>query len=273
MQKIKITTKTTIKTVAVLEFEEFLTSGLNQLMKVDEQLLTQDMTQPLTHYYIASSHNTYLEGHQLIGISSAEQYIRVLKLGCKCIELDCWDGEDGEPMIYHGHTVVTRVKFEIVIIAINNYAFYTSPYPVTLSLEDHCCVEQQDKMTDIMQKIFGDKLIYASERPNTDHPGFLPSPEFLKYKIILKGKAIGEIKEEDHEVKEQDPDQIEPPKPEKISEKLSLATYLKSRPFKTYEDSKSAQPWEISSISEPKNRKNVINLKRRICYTLYEATC
>lgn len=68
------------------EFEAFLTSPVNHVMKISEQYVTQDMNQPLSHYFIASSHNTYLEGHQLTGVSSAEQYIRVLKKGCRCLE-------------------------------------------------------------------------------------------------------------------------------------------------------------------------------------------
>lgn len=172
------------------EFEEFLTSALNQALAVNEQLLTQDMTQPLAHYWIASSHNTYLEGHQLTGTSSVEQYIRVLKSGCRCIELDCWDGDEGEPIIYHGHTFVSKISFEAVIQAVADYSFFTSPYPVILSIENHCSVAQQDRMAAIMEEKLGTMLARAADRQRTDHPGRLPSPEFLREKVLVKGKML-----------------------------------------------------------------------------------
>ena len=36
-----------------------------------------DLDQPLSHYFIATSHNTYLVGHQLKGLSSVELYREV----------------------------------------------------------------------------------------------------------------------------------------------------------------------------------------------------
>ncbi|KAG5212465.1 hypothetical protein JEQ12_014894 [Ovis aries] len=152
----------------------------------------QDMTHPLTDYFISSSHNTYLISDQLWGPSDLWGYISALVKGCRCLEIDCWDGSQNEPIVYHGYTFTSKLLFKTVIQAIHKYAFIASEYPVVLSLENHCSPSQQEVMADTLLATFGDALLSYTLDNFSDR---LPSPEALKFKILVRNKKIGTLHE------------------------------------------------------------------------------
>ncbi|XP_023565240.1 1-phosphatidylinositol 4,5-bisphosphate phosphodiesterase zeta-1 [Octodon degus] len=123
-------------------FTRYIHSPECLLFKEECTKVYQDMTYPLSDYFISSSHNTYLVSGQLVGPS------------------DLWG--------------------------------YTSEYPVVLSLENHCSPPQQEVMADILQTTFGESLLSDIL---DDFPDSLPSPEALKFKILVKNKKIGSLKE------------------------------------------------------------------------------
>ncbi|XP_028858393.1 1-phosphatidylinositol 4,5-bisphosphate phosphodiesterase beta-4 isoform X2 [Denticeps clupeoides] len=174
-------------------FCRYLMSDENAPVFLDRLELYQEMDQSLAHYFISSSHNTYLTGRQFGGRSSVEMYRQVLLAGCRCVELDCWDGkgEDQEPIITHGKAMCTDILFKDVIQAIKETAFVTSDYPVILSFENHCSKPQQYKMAKYCEEIFGDLLLKQPLESFPIEPGrSLPSPNDLKRKILIKNKRL-----------------------------------------------------------------------------------
>ncbi|XP_008121416.3 1-phosphatidylinositol 4,5-bisphosphate phosphodiesterase eta-2 isoform X6 [Anolis carolinensis] len=186
-------------------FTNYMRSPAGDIFNPEHYHVNQDMTQPLSHYFITSSHNTYLMGDQLMSQSRVDMYAWVLQSGCRCVEVDCWDGPDGEPIVHHGYTLTSKILFKDVIETINKYAFIRSEYPVILSIENHCSVAQQKKMAQYLTEVLGDKLDLSSVR--NEDPTKLPSPESLKGKILVKGKKLpanisedveeGEVSDED----------------------------------------------------------------------------
>jgi phosphatidylinositol phospholipase C delta len=180
-------------------FSPYLHHVFNMAFDPDQtELNPQLMTRPITEYWINSSHNTYLMGDQLRSSSSVEMYMTALHRGCKCLELDCWDGEKnpetGEliPVLFHGGTLTSSILFEDVLDCVNNYVTYhPDTYPIILSLENHCSKPYQIEMANLLKDIFDDKLYTpfaedSKEKLGENDP--LPCPEQLRGRVLIKGK-------------------------------------------------------------------------------------
>uniref|UniRef100_A0AAY4D571 1-phosphatidylinositol 4,5-bisphosphate phosphodiesterase n=1 Tax=Denticeps clupeoides TaxID=299321 RepID=A0AAY4D571_9TELE len=178
--------------ISVEGFTRYLSGEENSIVPPEKLDQSEDMTLPLSHYLINSSHNTYLTAGQLAGNSSVEMYRQVLLSGCRCVELDCWKGRttEEEPVITHGFTMTSEISFKEVIEAIAESAFKTSPFPVILSFENHVdSPKQQAKMAEYCKSIFGDALLTeALEKFPLEQGVALPSPMDLMGKILIKNK-------------------------------------------------------------------------------------
>uniref|UniRef100_A0A8C6SRW6 Phosphoinositide phospholipase C n=1 Tax=Neogobius melanostomus TaxID=47308 RepID=A0A8C6SRW6_9GOBI len=168
-------------------FTHYLLSSECHIFDPQHKRVCQDMTQPLSHYYINSSHNASLLEDHFWGSSDITSYIRALRMGCRSIEVIVWNGPDNEPVVYIGSSIASQLALSKILDIINQYAFESSEYPLILCLVTHCSIPQQRVMAQHMKKILGDKLYV--QLPSKDEI-YLPSPEKLKGKILIKAKKL-----------------------------------------------------------------------------------
>ncbi|KAH6992915.1 hypothetical protein EDB82DRAFT_444649 [Fusarium venenatum] len=189
----------------------------------------QDLDRPINEYFISTSHNTYLLGRQVATRSKLEGYIKALSQGCRSVEIDCWDGRNGQPIVKHGYSLTKSVSFRSVINTIKEHAFVSSDLPLWLSLEVHCCSSQRDIMAHIMTEVFGSSLITG---PIPECLRTLPSPSQLRGKILIKAKMPQDKSSKDSDEEDRDTVSLDPKhneadaKPERRDQRAAVTNRL-----------------------------------------------
>ncbi|CAI5947359.1 unnamed protein product [Closterium sp. NIES-64] len=155
------------------------------------KIVSHDMKQPMSHYFIFTGHNSYLSGNQLTSDSSVKPIIKALQRGVRVIELDLWpNNEKTEIVVMHGGydpqtvvppaTLTKPVGFADCITAIKEHAFVVSEYPVIITLEDHLTAPLQEKAAQTLTEILGDTLYMPKDGDKE-----FPSPFSLRGKILI----------------------------------------------------------------------------------------
>ncbi|KAK5633016.1 hypothetical protein RRF57_008730 [Xylaria bambusicola] len=131
-----------------------------------------DRSHPLTEHFISSSHNTYLLGYQLRGESSAAAYESAIMTGARCVEIDAWDHDENkdEPKVTHGLNIPFRAVCEAIrdvvdkeaAAAVDQQGYRAAP--IILSLENHCGAYGQMRLVEIMEEVWGDRLLSKAVR-------------------------------------------------------------------------------------------------------------
>ena len=98
-------------------------------IKNDEQLKHRNIMNEICEFTVLSFIESIIMLHSGSIFCLSDFYLKWVfsNIAYFYFPVDCWDGPDGEPVIYHGHTLTSKILFKDAIIAIKDHAFETSP--------------------------------------------------------------------------------------------------------------------------------------------------
>ena len=194
-------------------FVAYLMSDSNDLMNPQMgKPGYEDMTSPLSHYWINTSHDTYLarfsdgfgtrrkveNAPQTLSVD-LQMYTEALLRGVRALEIDTWDGISGGPVVARCKPEASSeftIMFSDVLRAVRSFlASNPKSLPVILCIENHCSLSNQEKMAHQLKEILGTSGMLYEPEDSVALSDKLPSPGSLRGKVVIKGKRPKVIKE------------------------------------------------------------------------------
>mmetsp|Transcript_7390 Transcript_7390/g.18142 ORF Transcript_7390/g.18142 Transcript_7390/m.18142 type:complete len:1580 (-) Transcript_7390:162-4901(-) len=181
-------------------FYDLLMSDANDLMDPRKgRIAADDMTHPLSSYWIMSSHDTYLNCYKpdQTPIIDDQMYLAALYRGVRCLEIDVWDGvgeSAGEPVIAKERPSSGNSPMIYATVALHSVRQYLQAnpktFPVIINIENHCSFTVQERLAAHIFEILGSigLIVVPDDSQSIDESDLLPSPASMKGKVLLMGK-------------------------------------------------------------------------------------
>lgn len=170
-----------------IEFTNILFSDYNLSMNPQMSKTYQDMDRPLCEYLINSMDNVYHDSHLDSCPKPLMGFYQALKYGARNLEIDLFDGRDGEPMVACDKNHAVIVSLEDFLRCISRWAFRYSDYPLLLFIESHCSVDQLIKIKKLINTYLAESVYRVSEKEFLSEK--FPSPMKLLKKIVIRTKS------------------------------------------------------------------------------------